>query len=195
MTDLLASDRLNGLHVEVDERLARVELRRQVGHLERELAGLFAEAFGRVEIPHRVAAISAEPRVLGLGELERLRDDLAERVGEAQLALRERARVETANQELLRQMLAAPADFKWVQISRDDLGLPGCGHWHSRPRLGPIGMLMGWWRVKVSSGCPLAGRLAAVEQEAQGKATETSGAGQAARCRRAEAVAPRRHAR
>ena len=74
-------------------------------------------------------------------------------------------------------MLAAPADFKWVQVSRADLGEPGCGHWHSRPRLGPLGMLMGWWRVKVSSGCPLAGRLAAVEQEeAQGKATEASGA-------------------
>lgn len=177
MPDLLARDSLNGLHVEVDERLARGELRRQVGHLERELARLFAEAFGRVEIPHRVAAVAGEPRVLDLGELERLRDDLAARVAEARSALRERGRVETANQELLRQMLAAPADFKWVQISRDDLGLPGCGHWHSRPRLGPIGMLMGWWRVKVSSGCPLAGRLAAVEQEAQGQATEASGAG------------------
>jgi hypothetical protein len=177
MPDLLARDSLNGLHVEVDERLARVELRRQVGHLERELAGLFSKAFGRVEIPHRIDAVSGEPRVLDLGELERLRDELAERVAEAQRTLRERARVETANHELLRQMLASPADFKWVQVSRDDLGLPGCGHWHSRPRLGPIGMLMGWWRVKVSSGCPLAGRLAAVEQEAQGKATETSGAG------------------
>jgi hypothetical protein len=38
-------------------------------------------------------------------------------------------------------------------------------------------MLMGWWRVKVSSGCPLAGRLAAVEQEAQGQATATTGGG------------------
>jgi hypothetical protein len=177
MPDLLERDSLNGLHVEVDERLARVELRRQVGHLERELASLFAESFGRVEVPHRVAAITGEPRVLGLGELEQLRDELAERVGEARLTLRERVRVEAANHELLRQMLASPADFKWVQISRDDLGLPGCGHWHSRPRLGPIGMLMGWWRVKVSSGCPLAGRLTAVEQEAQGKATETGGAG------------------
>jgi hypothetical protein len=26
-----------------------------------------------------------------------------------------------------------------------------------RPRLGLIGMLMGWWQVKLSSGCPLAG--------------------------------------
>jgi hypothetical protein len=165
------------LRVDVDERLARVELRRQVGHLERELASLIAEGFGRVEIEYRVAAVAAEPRVLDLGELEQLRDDLAERVAEARLTLRERARVETANRELLRQMLASPAAFKWVQVSRDDLGLPGCGHWHSRPRLGPLGMLMGWWRVKVSAGCPLAGRLAAVEQEAQGQANEASGTG------------------
>jgi hypothetical protein len=177
MPDLLARDSLEALRVDLDERPARVELRRQVAHLERELAGLFAEAFGRVEIEHRVSALAAEPRVLDLGELERLRDELAERIAEARLTLRERARVETANRELVRQMLASPADFKWVQVSRDDLGLPGCGHWHSRPRLGPIGMLMGWWRVKVSSGCPLAGRLTAVEQEAQGQATETSAPG------------------
>jgi hypothetical protein len=62
-------------------------------------------------------------------------------------------------------MIASPAEFKWVRISREDVGEPGCGHWHSRPRLGPIGMLMGWWRVRVSSGCPLCGRLAAVERE------------------------------
>jgi hypothetical protein len=42
-----------------------------------------------------------------------------------------------------------------VKISRHDIGEPGCGGWHSQPRLGPLGMLMGWWRVKVSSGCPL----------------------------------------
>ncbi|MCW2989262.1 MAG: hypothetical protein JWM24_2200 [Solirubrobacterales bacterium] len=177
MPDLLARDSLEALRVDVDERPARVELRRQVAHLERELAGLFTAAFGRVEIEHRVSALAAEPRVLDLGELERLRDELAERIAEARLTLRERAQVETANRELVRQMMASPADFKWVQVSRDDLGLPGCGHWHSRPRLGPIGMLMGWWRVKVSSGCPLAGRLTAVEQEAQGQATESSAAG------------------
>jgi hypothetical protein len=61
-------------------------------------------------------------------------------------------------------MLASPADHKWLRISRADVGESGCGHWHSRPRLGPLGMLMGWWRVKVSSGCPLSGRLAAVDR-------------------------------
>jgi hypothetical protein len=167
MPALLARDRSLTLPVEVDERLARNELRRQIGRLEQELAGHFAEAFGRVEVEHRVAAGAGAPRVLGLGELERLRDELAERVGEAQATLRRQNASEAASRELLRRMLAAPADFKWVQISRDDLGLPGCGHWHSRPRLGLIGMLMGWWRVRISSGCPLAGRLAAVEQEAE----------------------------
>jgi hypothetical protein len=171
MPDLLERDGVTALRIEVDESLARVELRRQVGFLERELAGLFAEAFGRTEVEHRVAAIAAEPRILDLGELERVRDELAERVSEARLTLHERARVETDNRELLRKMLAAPADFKWVMVTRGDVGEPGCGAWHSRPRLGPIGMLMGWWRVKVSSGCPLAGRLAAVEQEGQAKAT------------------------
>lgn len=152
------------------ERTEADELRRQIGRLERDLAGLLSEGFGRVEVGHRVAAVAAEPRVLDLGELERLRDELADRVSRARQTLREQDQSEARNRELLRQMLASPADFKWVQVSRDDLGLPGCGHWHSRPRLGPLGMLMGWWRVRVSSGCPLAGRLAAVEQGNQAAA-------------------------
>ncbi len=169
MTNLLELDSFNAFHVDVDEGLARRELRRQVGRLERELAALFAEAFGRVEVDHRVAAVAAAPRVLDLGELERLRDELAERVAEARVTLARRAMVETDNRELLRRMQDAPADFRWVKVSRADIGEPGCGAWHSRPRLGLIGMLMGWWQVKVSSGCPLAGRLAAVEREGQAK--------------------------
>ena len=147
-----------------DERLARAELRRQIGRLEAQLASLFAEAFPRVEVDAAIAPISGEPRVLGLGELEAIRDSLADRIAEARIKLRERAELETRNRELLERMLDAPAEHKWLRISRADVGEPGCGHWHSLPRLGPLGMLMGWWRVKVSSGCPLAGRLAAVEQ-------------------------------
>ena len=83
--------------------------------------------------------------------------------------------METGNRRLLREMLDSPADFKWLRIARADVGEPGCGAWHSRPRLGPIGLLMGWWRVKVSSGCPLAGRLAAVEREGEAKGPEAGG--------------------
>ena len=84
-----------------------------------------------------------------------MRDDLADRISEARQALEERDELETGNRELLEQMLAKPADFKWMQISRADVGEPGCGSWHSRPQFGMLGMLMGWWRVKISSGCPL----------------------------------------
>lgn len=175
MPALLRDERFESLDVAVDERRARLQLRRQIARLEAELAGLFGEAFGHTEVPHRVEAAAAVPRVLDLGELETVRDRLAGRVAEAREALVERQRVEDGNRDLVERMLAAPQDYKWIRVSRQDLGLPGCGHWHSRPRLGPIGMLMGWWRVKVSSGCPLAGRLAAVDREDQARGEEAGG--------------------
>lgn len=168
MPDLLDRDRRAALRIDGDERLARVELRRQIGRLEAQLGSLFADAFPRVEIGVGVGALSKEPRALGLGELEAIRDSLATRIGVARHQLRDRAELETRNRELLERMLTAPAEHKWLRISRADVGEPGCGTWHSRPRLGPLGMLMGWWRVKVSSGCPLSGRLAAVERETEG---------------------------
>lgn len=167
MPALLQPGSFNELHVEVDERLARAQLRQQIARLEAELAGLFGAAFGHTEVEHRVEAMAAEPRVLDLGELERVRDALASRIAEARLGLRERAEVETRNRELLGRMLDSPVDFKGMRVTRNEVGEPGCGAWHSRPVLGPLGMLMGWWRVKVSSGCPLAGRLAAVERKAE----------------------------
>jgi hypothetical protein len=164
MADLLDLETRTALGVDGDERLARVELRRQIGRLEAQLGSLVADAFPRIQIDAGVAAVSSEPRALGLGDLEAVRDSLATRIGAAQRTLQGQAELETRNRELLERMLDAPAEHKWLHISRADVGEPGCGHWHSRPLLGPLGMLMGWWRVKVSSGCPLAGRLAAVER-------------------------------
>jgi hypothetical protein len=165
MPDLLDRQTRTALCLDGDERLARAELRRQIGRLEAQLGSLFADAFPRLRIDAGVAAVSSEPRALGLGDLEAIRDSLATRIGTARRQLQERAELETRNRELLERMLEAPAEHRWLRISRTDVGEPGCGHWHSRPRLGPLGMLMGWWRVRVSSGCPLSGRLAAVERQ------------------------------
>jgi hypothetical protein len=159
LSDLRRADLLSWPYT--DERLARAELRRQIGRLELELSRLTLDGFGRVAVPRGVGATAPAARMLDLGELERLRDALAERAGEARTALIAKAAIEEANRELLRNLIESPGDYRWVRVSRAAVGEPGCGHWHSRPRLGPIGMLMGWWRVKVSSGCPLAGRLAA----------------------------------
>lgn len=166
MPDLLAPR--GTLRIDGDERLARAELRRQIGRLEAQLGALVVDAFPRMRLDTGVAAVSREPRALGLGDLEAVRDSLATRIGEARRQLRDRAELETRNRELLERMLADPAGHKWLQISRADVGEPGCGHWHSRPRFGLLGMAMGWWRVRISSGCPLPGRLAAVERSDQG---------------------------
>lgn len=170
MPALLKHEEFAGLGIGVDEREARFELRRQISRLEAELSSLFGEAFGHTEVPHRAEAIASAPRVLDLGELEVVRDRLAERIAEARSRLADRTAFEADNRKLLREMLDDPAEFKWVRVTRAEVGEPGCGAWHSRPRLGPIGMLMGWWRVKVSSGCPLAGRLAAVERQIKARA-------------------------
>jgi hypothetical protein len=155
MSGLLVRDTPVLLVVDGDELPARAELRRQIGRLEYKLSQLVADAFPRVEVNARVAAVSTTPRALGLGDLERVRDELAERISEAGLALERRAELETRNRELLQRMLASPSEFKGLRISRADVGEPGCGGWHSQPRLGLLGMLMSWWRVKISSGCPL----------------------------------------
>ena len=145
----------------VDERAARRSLRAQIARLERELAEAVCAAFPHVRVDAHTAAIGVTgPRLLGLGELERVRDDLAERVRGARLVVAGRAELEAAGRALLEEMLREPARHKWVRLPVADLGGPGCGAYQVRPRLGLIGMLMGWWHVKLSSGCPLAGGVA-----------------------------------
>jgi hypothetical protein len=137
------------------ERAARRTMRGQIARLERELADAFVTAYpmGGLENP---CASRYEPRLLGLGELERVRDELAERLRSARVTIAQRAEVQAENRLHLERMLLEPARYRFARVSRQDLGEPGCGVWQVRPRLGLIGMLMGWWQVKLSSGCPLA---------------------------------------
>jgi len=140
---------------QVDERAARRTLREQIGHLERELVCACLESCPRIDLGPPPRSL-AGPRVLSLGELERVRDEMAGRLarvrGEADAQLLRQAEART----LLERMLADPPAYKWMRVSNAQLGEPGCKHFHVRPRLGPVGLLMGWWRVKISSGCPLA---------------------------------------
>jgi hypothetical protein len=94
--------------------------------------------------------------VLGLADLELIRDRLADRLAENRALLGDRTYVEERNRRLIEAMMLEPAKHKWMRIGHEDIGLPGCKYWEVRPRLGLIGMMMGWWRVKISSGCPLA---------------------------------------
>src|SRR3954454_23352831 len=143
-----------GLDVERD---ARRDLREQVGRRKAELQQTLVTAFPRTGldvslVPRRMAG----PRVLSLGELEELRDRLSAKLGDAREELRIRVDREQECRRLLERMLLEPGKHRFVKVSNADLGEGGCGVWHVRPRMGLIGMLCGWWQVKLSSGCPLA---------------------------------------
>ena len=136
-----------------DERAARRDLRDQIARLERELARTLAAAFPRREPARsgRSASAQAGPRLL---------DARATRAHPRRVR---RPRADPARAgtgpSCCAQMRRAPERHRSEIVTSAELGEPGCNVWQVRPWLGPIGMLMGWWRVAASWGCPLAGAL------------------------------------
>lgn len=141
------------VRAEPDERGAREALRGQIHRLERDLSGLVARKFPHVPPVECEPQKLTGPRLLSLGELERVRDSLVAEVGRARVQARERSELERRSRALLEEMRREPSRYKFVRVPVANLG-GGCGAWAVRPRLGLIGMLAGWWEVKLSSGCP-----------------------------------------
>ena len=145
------------------ERAARRTLRAQVGRLERQLSAIVADRFpyipaapgGEAFAPGGEHPSCLGPSLLGLEELERMRDRMAAQVQELRHVASERDQHERRAHEQLRQMRLEPGRYKFARLPVSDLGQGGCGVWQVRPRLGLIGMLAGWWQLKLSSGCPL----------------------------------------
>ena len=140
----------------VDEAAARRTLRDQIARLERQLGDAVVAAFPQTRLELRPAGGAAGPRILSLGELEEQRDALQQRLREVRAVLEARGAEVERNRVLLERMLLEPKRYKFARLHRTDVDMGGCGAWQVRPRLGLIGMLMGWWQVKLSSGCPLA---------------------------------------
>ena len=132
-------------------------LKTQVARLERELSAIVVDAFPHLspaELPDATGAAIGGPCLLTLEALERTRDRLAGRVQDMRRLAAERVEHERFSRELLERMKLEPGRYKFVRLPVRDLGQGGCGVWEVRPRLGLIGMLAGWWQVKLSSGCP-----------------------------------------
>lgn len=133
------------------ERDARRAMRTQIARLEAALGELEAGGSPRA----MVRGGSGAARLAGLAELERTRDELVAALAESRRAASRTAARREATRALLERAIADPRSHRWLRIRSEALGEPGCRHWHVVPRLGLVGMLAGWWRVKVSSGCPL----------------------------------------
>jgi hypothetical protein len=153
MMDALLTDPrdlvLAGALTEVDERAARRALMDQLARLEAELGALRPSApvrGGRTGHP--------TPRLLSLAELEHERDRMAAQLRALQREAGDQARRQEDQRRLREELLLDPAAHPFARVSNADIGEPGCRDWHVRPRFGLLGILMRWWRVVVSSGCP-----------------------------------------
>ena len=136
-----------------DQRGARAELRRQIAKLEAELASYPRDLQPPPEPevrPHHGG------RIVGVEELERTRDSLLERIAKVRESDRRRERRHAKARDKVEAMVREPEANKWSWVSSEETGDPGCKEWRVTPRYGPVGAAMGWWRVKVSGGCPLA---------------------------------------
>jgi DNA-binding transcriptional regulator YhcF (GntR family) len=146
-----------------DSRLVRRALREQIGTLEREIAGY---AWHDPAAPPAAMPRGGGPvgRVAGVEELERTRAELIDRLR----MLRSEAALRGTRQDAFRahveEMVSDPAAYRWEMVSSEATGDPGCKDWRVVPAWGPVGAIMGWWRVKVSSGCPSAVPLAAAPE-------------------------------
>lgn len=137
------------------ERAARATLRGQIARLQGEIAALVSRRFPFLA-PPAVGALDQPqgPHLPDLGELERIRDRLAGRLAELRVLAERRSEHERRAHELLERMRSEPGRYRHWRLPVRDLGEAGCGVWEVRPRLGLIGMLAGWWELKLSSGCP-----------------------------------------
>ena len=133
-----------------DEAAARRELRRQIGRLEAQLAS-YPEARGASE---RHPLLRPKAHVADVGELEAVRDALMERLKDARAAAERRGKRQSRARGRRERIIGDPEAHRWERVGGEEAGDPACGETRSVPRFGPVGALAGWWRVKVSSGCP-----------------------------------------
>ena len=150
---MAAVSQIRGAGAATSEAAARRTLREQIARLERELSAVVIGTYPRLEPGPPLPALGG-PRLLSLGELERVRDALAARLSALSAAAAQQQERQAVAERELEQMLADPPAHRWKRLSAADLGRPGCTTYHVRPRAGLLGMLMDWWVVKISSGCP-----------------------------------------
>jgi hypothetical protein len=148
-----------GLRIPRDEdiRAARGSLRGQIERLERRLGAITIdlwEARHLEPLARRGPAPRSGARLLTLGELEAVRDALVADVRAGEQVLERSAESQAQARARLEAIITAPGEHRFEVVARAELGEPGCGAYHALPRFGLLGMLFGWWCVKLSSGCP-----------------------------------------
>jgi hypothetical protein len=156
----VASRPLLGAGDQLDLRAARRALRGQIARLERDLVEQRCSTWPRPGPDPAPASLDSAPaapghaRLLAIGELEELRDHLIATLSAERRAFASRTGAEAKSRRLREELMLDPAAYAGACVRNADVGEGGCGAVRSAPAGGVLGMLMGWWRVVVSSGCP-----------------------------------------
>jgi hypothetical protein len=135
---------------EADEAAARRELRRQIARLEADLAA-YPESRPDSET-HPL--LRPKGHLPDFAELSAARDTLIERLRSARSGAARKGERQARAHARREQILGDPDAHRWNHVGNDECGDPGCGEIRAVPRYGPLGAIAGWWRVKISSGCP-----------------------------------------
>ena len=147
---LEAEHELPDVGTEADEAAARRELRRQIARLEAELAAYPESRPDKETHP----LLRPKGHLPNFAELAAVRDDLIERLRTVRAAAERKGERQAKAHARREQVLGNPDANRWERVRTEDCGDPGCGETCAVPRFGPLGAVAGWWRVKVSSGCP-----------------------------------------
>jgi DNA-binding transcriptional regulator YhcF (GntR family) len=135
---------------EADEAAARRELRRQIARLEAELA---AYPDTRPESKTH-PLLRPKGHLPDFAELSAARDMLIERLRAARTEAERKGERQARAHARRERLLGDPEAHRWERVGNEECGDPGCGEARAVPRFGPLGAIAGWWRVKISSGCP-----------------------------------------
>ena len=135
------------------DRAQRREFMRHIERLERELQQVLC-ALTPANRRMLASVSTARPHLLSLAELELVRDGLLADLSRAEETLATQVHSRREKRILLKRMTEEPVKFRWARVTTIDLGELGCQSWEVVPKLGPVGMLANWWRVRISSGCP-----------------------------------------
>jgi DNA-binding transcriptional regulator YhcF (GntR family) len=135
---------------EAEDAAARRELRRQIARLEAELAAYPGERSQRERHP----LLRPKGHVAGFSELSAIRDEMIELLQNARRQAERRGTQEARARGRREGVIGDPEAHRWQRVRNAECGDPGCVETSAVPRFGPIGAIAGWWRVKVSSGCP-----------------------------------------
>lgn len=144
---------------------SRQELRRQIARLEARLAAYAVPEVKRAVLPAATPPeLGVVPHAAGLAELEATRDRLLAQLRAAGAEAERRDRRERVARRRVDEMAADPKRHRWEWTTSADTGELDCKTYKVVPHWGPVGAAMGWWRIRISGGCPLAGRLEAEER-------------------------------